>query len=83
MEGRNDAHILLDDFLDKHRENDKVIKDAQKQMKEDFAQMKAQGFDIKALRQLAKLHLETSAQREKRLETEAHLETYKEATNLE
>lgn len=83
MEGRNDAHILLDDFLTKFADHTTAIKERQKELKEDMAQMKAAGFDTKALRQLAKLHMETKAEREKRLEQESLLEMYKEATNME
>lgn len=80
---RNDAHILLDDFLDKYRDLKASIDADNKLLRENFSEMKAQGFDVKVLRQLAKLATETKAQKEKRAEQEAILELYKDATNLE
>lgn len=88
--GRNNAHILLDNFLErateiyKEREDKKAeVKDLSSQLKEELAEMKAQGFDVKLLNRLLAISLETAEQRELRLEEEAVLATYKQAVGLD
>lgn len=78
-----DSHRQLDAFLDRARELHGEISDAQSQLKEEYAAMKANGFDIPVLRKLVKIALETPEQREKRLEHEAILDTYKTSMNME
>ncbi|MFV0512508.1 MAG: GapR family DNA-binding domain-containing protein [Jhaorihella sp.] len=85
---RNDAHILLDDYLDRYREQQEQLNDLAEQKKEvmdlrkeDRQEMKAQGFDVKALDIVAKRFIETADQRENRLELESMVELYENATN--
>lgn len=78
-----DSHKQLENFLDRARDLHAEIKDAQDQLKEEYAAMKGNGFDIPVLRKVVKIALESPEQREKRLEQEAILETYKINLNME
>lgn len=85
----NSATVLLDDFLDRAKEHleekakmMKEVKEIDNLVKEDLAEMKAQGFDTKILKQLMAIAMETAGQRADRLERQAVLEAYKQAAGL-
>lgn len=86
----NSAAIMLDDFLDKYREqhaereeHKQAAKEVTERINADLAEMKAQGFDVKVLRKLAAIAVETPEETEERHEHEALLAVYKDATGIE
>lgn len=78
----SDAVQELDRFLDRIKELHEEAEETKVSMREEYTIMKSKGFDQKALRKLVALARETKEQREKRHETEAVLELYKDATNV-
>lgn len=87
---KNDAYVALEDFLsryagrhDRLAELKSEVKELTAEVNDDLKKMKLNGFDVKVLRTLMKISVETPAEREARLEEEQILNLYKQATDLE
>lgn len=88
--GKNNASILLDDFLDRAKELHAQAEDLKEQqaeirsvVKELMAEMKSQGFDTKVLKLLVARAIETPEQKADRQEREKIFDVYASAVNLD
>lgn len=74
--GQRAAPAELREFLARQQDRQAEIDQLREILKEEFAHMKARGYDTKALRVLIKRARETALQREARSEVEAAVEMY-------